>query len=639
MTAATLNHDNGPTDTRHTDDLEHAQEEGEQGLHPTTLVHPRTETPLPKRSLAIVFLIRLAEPINFAFILPFINSYVWDLGVTTDRTKVGVYAGWIESLFALSQLFTVLHWASLSDRIGRRPVLITGTLGLILSVTVFGLAQTYAWAIFARCLSGLLNGNVALLRSIVGELCDETNAAKAVVLLPLAWNTGAAVGPLIGGFLVFPARRFPTLFGNQDAPFYFKGLWWHRPYLLPCLLVASLSFVSFLVTVLFLPETLPSKVAEIERKKKEAALLKKKRKSMAANGGPREAGGEDDEDEERRPLLASGVDPNAPASSSSLAVRRNENGREREHSGTTTPGAPLSPRSPFLEYPDPNSSGISLGASARILPASTTTDTVLEEGEGESPSSSSMDILRIPHVRSVLLSFSALSFCGTGFEAVLVLFMYEPLDLGGIRFSASQTGTYLGIFAAFSMVVQTILAPMLIHRLGTTRLYRYALLCFPLMALLLPLASAVARWGSAGHAGGEEDPLPPPTFAAVYAIMILFGTLRCFIGFGYAANMLLVNECARLVTGSRLGAMNGFSTMAGCIARACGPSLYTFLFSLTVGPPTTGPANYLRGWLIWAVLFASGVLAGLSTLWIKPIAQAVAEEEERRREGRRRREV
>ncbi|CAD6888781.1 unnamed protein product [Tilletia controversa] len=559
----------------------------------------KPETPLPKLHLAIVFLIRIAEPINFVFILPFINSYVWDLGVTRDRSRVGIYAGIIESLFAASQLFTVLHWASLSDRIGRRPVLIVGTLGLTLSAALFGFADSFAMAIFARCLTGLLNGNVALLRSIIGEVCDETNVAKGFVLLPLAWNAGASIGPLLGGFLVYPASRFPALFGNSDAPFYWDGFWLHKPYLLPCLAVACLSFASFLVTLFFLPETLPSKVAELkerERKRMESELEREEEETRVAvepelrrrrqrAGGDREEG-----DDERTPLLGDrGLDTSASHAS-----------------------------------PDNRNADISTTNGA------TAAEPIEDDSDKDAPSSSSSwSILRIPHVRNVLFSFGILSFLSVGIEAVLVLFLYEPLHLGGLNFTPAQTGVYLGFWAIFAMVVQMLSTAYLVRRLGTNRLYSYCLLCFPVMALLLPLASAVARWGSQGHVGGEADPLPTSTMVMIYIILSIFAILRCCSAFGYVCNLLLVNECARLMPGSRLGAVNGFSTMSSCIARALSPSFCTFLFSLTVSPDRY---PLFRGWLVWGVLFAIGAAASTKTL--KPIEVVVAEEEARRRKRR-----
>lgn len=87
-----------------------------------------------------------------------------DLEVTPDPTRIGYYAGVIESLFALSQLCTVFLWGRLSDRIGRKPVLLTGLSGLTVGITAFGLQKSFIGLIVCRCFAGFMNG---AFRSIV----------------------------------------------------------------------------------------------------------------------------------------------------------------------------------------------------------------------------------------------------------------------------------------------------------------------------------------------------------------------------------------------------------------------------------------------------------------------------------------
>lgn len=115
----------------------------------------------------------------------------------------------------------------------------------------------------------------------------------------------------------------------------------------------------------------------------------------------------------------------------------------------------------------------------------------------------------------------------------------------------------------------------------------------------------------------------------------MYGVLRCCSAFGFAANLLLVNDCAKLVEGSHLGAVNAYSTMASCIARAAGPAVLTTLFSLTVSS-SSGSAKFFHGWLVWTVLFVAGAAGAWSTGFVKPIEIAVEEEEARRKLRQRR---
>lgn len=87
--------------------------------------------------------------------------------------------------------------------------------------------------------------------SMMGELTDSTNVARAFAYQPIAWSTGATIGPLIGGALAHPTERFPNLFGgNKFLEKY--------PYFLPCSIPATFSIICWLVTYLFLKETNPT---------------------------------------------------------------------------------------------------------------------------------------------------------------------------------------------------------------------------------------------------------------------------------------------------------------------------------------------------------------------------------------------
>ncbi|KAG6853476.1 hypothetical protein C0991_004092 [Blastosporella zonata] len=86
------------------------------------------------------------------------------------------------------------------------------------------------------------------------ELTDSTNIAQAYAYMPIAWSTGGTLGPIIGGSLSRPAERFPGLFGTNE---FFKKY----PYFLPCAVPATYTAIAWLVTFLFLKDTLKSPVS------------------------------------------------------------------------------------------------------------------------------------------------------------------------------------------------------------------------------------------------------------------------------------------------------------------------------------------------------------------------------------------
>jgi MFS family permease len=91
-------------------------------------------------------------------IFPYIYYMVDSFKVTHDASQIAVYAGMVTSAFAFAEFSTGVVWGRLSDRIGRKPVLLTGLAGTGLSMLLFGFAPNLPVALVARALGGLLNG-------------------------------------------------------------------------------------------------------------------------------------------------------------------------------------------------------------------------------------------------------------------------------------------------------------------------------------------------------------------------------------------------------------------------------------------------------------------------------------------------
>lgn len=206
-------------------------------------------TPLPKLQFAILLLVQLSEPIASASIFPYINQLIVELGITGgDKRKVGYYAGIIESLFFATQAVTIFRWGRISDRVGRKPVLLIGLAGTALSMICFGLSRTFWTLVISRCICGFLNGNVGVMKSTLGELTDPTNRAEGMAFIPVVWSIGTTIAPMIGGSLSRPHDRFPSVFRGE--------FWIEYPYFLPSFATAIFTTFAFLFTFLFLKETL-----------------------------------------------------------------------------------------------------------------------------------------------------------------------------------------------------------------------------------------------------------------------------------------------------------------------------------------------------------------------------------------------
>ncbi|KAH9009417.1 MFS general substrate transporter [Lactarius deliciosus] len=209
---------------------------------------PRKETPLPITQIVVLLLLQLTEPITSLSIRPYINQLVSELPIVGgDERKVGYYAGLIVSLYFAAQAVSVLQWSRLSDHVGRKPVLLCGLLGTVVSSVLFGLSRSFPALVFSRFFHGMLNGNIGVMKSMMAELTDETNVARGSSLISVTWAIGCVMGPFIGGVLSRPQDRWPNVFSH---PF-----WGEYPYFLPCLATASYALLSFSLAAIFLKET------------------------------------------------------------------------------------------------------------------------------------------------------------------------------------------------------------------------------------------------------------------------------------------------------------------------------------------------------------------------------------------------
>ncbi|KAH9004898.1 major facilitator superfamily domain-containing protein [Lactarius hatsudake] len=211
------------------------------------LLVPSPSTPLPKAQLFALCLIRLVEPIAFAQVFPYINEMIADLHLPGGPSRIAFYSGLAESVFAISSLFSIYHWARLSDVIGRRPVIFIGMLGMNLATLLFGLQRTLVGLLLVRCLGGFFSGNVAVIYSVLGELTDSTNQAIAFLFSVLLGQ------PLIGGTFSNPASTFP------NSNLFHHDLFRTYPYFLPGCITSAVSLIGVILGYVLLEETLPSK--------------------------------------------------------------------------------------------------------------------------------------------------------------------------------------------------------------------------------------------------------------------------------------------------------------------------------------------------------------------------------------------
>ncbi|KAF2689559.1 MFS general substrate transporter [Lentithecium fluviatile CBS 122367] len=201
------------------------------------------ESPLPTRQLAVLAAIALAEQTALNSISP----YLPEMTKTFPEVKAGqagLYVGLIASSFALAQFATNFFWGWLSDRIGRKPVIIAGTFLTMTAFLAFGFCTTLWQAVLVQVFMGLVNGNAGVVSTCLGEITDRSNQSRAFTYLPVVYGIGGITGPIVGGVLVFYQNPFHK---DQPNPF---------PYLLPNLFSAGVLALDLIICMLFLEESL-----------------------------------------------------------------------------------------------------------------------------------------------------------------------------------------------------------------------------------------------------------------------------------------------------------------------------------------------------------------------------------------------
>lgn len=159
---------------------------------------------------------RVAEPIALTSIFPYSWVMVKDFHMG-DPSDASFYAGILVAAFSAAEALTGMFWGGLSDRVGRKPVLLFGCVGTMISLLVVGFSKNFAMALTGRIVGGLLNGNIGVIQTMVGELVKRPehertwcrhihrfhrrhlNAnlllARAYAVMPFVWSIGTIIGP------------------------------------------------------------------------------------------------------------------------------------------------------------------------------------------------------------------------------------------------------------------------------------------------------------------------------------------------------------------------------------------------------------------------------------------------------------
>lgn len=187
----------------------------------------------------VLFLIVFIDLMGFGIVVPILAFCAKEYGAG------GTTLGFIMASFSLAQFLFSPLWGRVSDRVGRRPVLMASLLGNVIGFLTFGFAASVAMLFASRILCGIASASIATAQAYIADSTDEASRAKGMGLISMAFGLGLVLGPPLGGILSS------------------VGTAWHlAPNLLPGAAAALLSASSLVMAIFALPESASTRRSE-----------------------------------------------------------------------------------------------------------------------------------------------------------------------------------------------------------------------------------------------------------------------------------------------------------------------------------------------------------------------------------------
>ncbi len=199
-----------------------------------------------RAALATVFLVVMIDLLGFGIVLPLLPFYAKEFAATP------LTIGLLYSVYSFMQLIFSPFWGGLSDRIGRRPIMLLSTFGASMAYLLFGFAETLGVLFLSRILAGGMGGNISTAQAYIADVTTKEDRARGMGLIGAAFGIGFVIGPASATLMIHPA--FHGFIGSLGAEQLAVWMSDHR-FALPGFFASFLSLCSFLMVMLKLPET------------------------------------------------------------------------------------------------------------------------------------------------------------------------------------------------------------------------------------------------------------------------------------------------------------------------------------------------------------------------------------------------
>lgn len=230
-------------------------------------------SPEARSTIKIVFLTLFLDMIGFSIIFPLFPSLIDHYlkvdpnnffltgilglahsimsfgGASSSISPVVLFGGILGAVYSFLQFVAAPFWGSLSDRIGRRRILIISISGIILSYIIWFLSGSFTVLIIARIIGGIMGGNISTATAAVGDVTSEKTRSRGMAFVGIAIGTGFIFGPALGG--ITSTLRLDQIY--PDLVVY--GV---NPFSAPALLACLIATINLIIVVRSFRETLPA---------------------------------------------------------------------------------------------------------------------------------------------------------------------------------------------------------------------------------------------------------------------------------------------------------------------------------------------------------------------------------------------
>ncbi|KAJ3410238.1 hypothetical protein HDV05_004009 [Chytridiales sp. JEL 0842] len=574
-------------------------------LLPSPTSQQPSSKPFPVRQVALLLLTVLPEVLIHHMLGPLYPFMVRSL--IPGEEKVGYYAGLLQSAYFLPTIVGAPLMGHLSDKYGRKPILLAGLVGYAIGTLLLGLSTAYWAALVSLFVTGCFAGNTVVAKGMIGELgTDDKMRAIGYSVYGVVFGGAGILGSFMGGFLADP-----KLFAN--IPFLEE-----RPYLLACLVGFLIALVGIITTLNTLAESGTSgkemhpfvKFEEVDMEDDAAGLVYERRMMGLSNGGGVEMDELNQEESIRKRISHDGGDRPVLFNHSATDLQSPEIDLESEDASSirtlrnsSTP--PIYPPPPSQTTYKP-SSMFEDPSDTFPKPSSPTRRPSTFSRQLQTLLNPYLSILRSRCSLIPILLYTTFALTQSIFHTALPLLASAPFEKGGYNLGPSLTALSMTTGSLCKLIIKAFFLPIqtLLGTLGGLR--TGALSSLPSL-ILIPF-----------RLGSSSSVIPPPPAAttaaaaaaasvAVLVTSVPYWPLYVFtglVGLGEGLTYLcVIMIMTDSVPATQYGLVHGVGGCLASIVRTLGPAMAGALWEFAG-----------KGWVFGVMVGLVGVMVGISFL-------------------------